>query len=127
MSFTGELRQLLDDHGPCRHVDPQRQGLGGEHHRNQPLGKTGFHRFLERRHHSGVVGGHTGVQRRPPSIMAKSGEVSVTEASQVMVGNGVDASPMLRAGEAKPGVHTGPYGVVTPCPAENEVDRRQHV
>ena len=35
VALAGELGQLLDDHRPGRHVDPERQRLGGEHHLDQ--------------------------------------------------------------------------------------------
>ena len=67
MALAGELRQLLDDHRPRGHVDAEREGLGGEHHLDQPGRERLFHRFLHRRHHPGVVGGEAGFEPGEPA------------------------------------------------------------
>ncbi len=59
---AGELRELLDHDGPSRHVDPDRERLGGEHHLHEALDEAGFDDLLERRHHAGVVGSEPGLE-----------------------------------------------------------------
>ena len=63
MLLAGELRELLDHHGARRHVDPDREGLGGEDDLDQTLDEARLDRLLERRDHPGVVGGDARLER----------------------------------------------------------------
>jgi hypothetical protein len=77
--FTGELGELLDDHGPSRHVDADRQRLGGEHDLDQTLDETRLDDLLHRRHHAGVVGGDAALELRTNWVVAEHLEVGVVE------------------------------------------------
>ena len=58
VSAAPELGEPLDHHGAGRHVDAQRQRLGGEDHLQQPGGEALLHRLAEGRDQPGVVGRH---------------------------------------------------------------------
>ena len=68
---AGVLGQLVDHHGAGGHVDAEGQRLGGEHHLDQPQGEGLLDRLLEGGHHPGMVGGHSGLQRRHPAVVAQ--------------------------------------------------------
>jgi hypothetical protein len=77
VALAGELGQLLDHHGPGRHVDAQRQGLGREHDLGQARREGDLHRFLERGDEAGVVGGQPRFEPREPPAVAEHPEVLV--------------------------------------------------
>ncbi len=60
------LVQPLDDHGPGRHVDAQRQGLGGEHGADQPGREQLLDHLLEGGQQPGVVRGDAPAQPGQP-------------------------------------------------------------
>ncbi len=127
VALAGELRELLDDHGAGRHVDPERERLGGEDDLHQPGGERLLDRLLHRRHHARVVRGEAGLERVEPRRHAEHGELVVGERRRCA---------RRRCGGSRP----APRGVVSAHPrrrvlldrlvaagpAEHEDDRRQH-
>ncbi|CKS57785.1 Uncharacterised protein [Mycobacterium tuberculosis] len=57
--LTVELHQPLQHHRAGRHVDTERQSLGGEYSLDQTGGEQLLHRVPEGRQHARVVGGQT--------------------------------------------------------------------
>ena len=107
---------------------PERQGLGGEHRLDQALGEAGLDRLLERRDHPGVVGGQARLQRRGPAVVAEDVEVVVGERRRCAR----STISRMRARSSgvvsrRPASRQAAHGVVAAGPAEDEVDRRQHV
>ena len=88
---TGELGQLLDHHGPRRHVDADGERLGGEHHLEQAGGEALLDGLLERRHHPGVVRCDTGLEPGDQLAVAEHGEVGVVEGAEALVDDRPDA------------------------------------
>ena len=128
VALAGELGQLLDHDRTSRHVDPEREGLGGEDDLDQTGREAGLHRLLERRDQAGVVGGDSrppgrSASRRSPSTRRSSSRQGV----DVRLGDGPDLAALLGGGEAPSLAHALGHGVVAGGPAEDEVDRRQHV
>ena len=72
-----ELHQLLQHDAAGRHVDAQRQRLGGEHGLDQAAGEQLLDHLLERRQQPGVVRGDAALQRVGPLPVAEHGEVLV--------------------------------------------------
>ncbi len=124
--LAGELRQLLDHHRPRRHVDADRQGLGGEDDLHQPLDEAVLHGLLEGRHHAGVVGRDPVLEPGEELPVAEHGEVAVVHAPEVLVDDLADAVALGSRGEPQAGVEAGLGGVVAGVPAEDEVDGREH-
>ena len=73
------LDQPLDHHGPGGHVDPQGQGLGGEHRPDQPGLEQLLDHFLERGQQARVMRGDAALQAGQP--------LAVAEYRQVRFGN----------------------------------------
>ena len=122
---TGELGQLLDHHGPRRHVDADGEGLGGEHHLEQAGGEALLDGLLERRHHPGVVRCDTGLEPGDQLPVAEHGQVGVVQGGQALIDDRPDGLALGGRGEA----HTGggrPRRLVALVAAEDEEDRRQH-
>ena len=71
MALPGELGEPIDDHGPGRHVDPQRQGFGGEHQLDQTVTEQLFGDLFEGRYQPGMVGGYPLLQPRQPAVVAQ--------------------------------------------------------
>ena len=86
-----------------RHVDAQRQRLGGEHHLHQARGEAASTASLNGGHHAGVVGGDAGLEPGEPAAVAEHVEVGVGQALDVALGDGPDPRPFLRRGQAQPG------------------------
>ena len=118
--------ELLDDHRAGRHVDAERERLGGEHDLAQAAHEQLLDDLLERRQHAGVVGGDAAGQAVE--------EVVVAEHVQVLVGQVPAGSPRRtrRSSSRSSGVVSrtlalealGDRGVAAD-PAEDEHDRRQ--
>ena len=70
MALAGELRELLDDDRACRHVDAEREGLGGEHDLDQARRERLLDRLLHRRHHARVVRGEPRLEPGEPLVVA---------------------------------------------------------
>ena len=82
MVLAGELRQLLDHDRSRRHVDPDGQGLGGEHDLHEALDEALLDDLLHRRHHAGVVGGHADVELGDELCVAEHIEIGRLEAAE---------------------------------------------
>ena len=65
------LGEALDHDGAGRHVDPERQRLGGEDDLEQPRREALLHRFAEDRDQPGVVRGHAALQSFEPLVVAE--------------------------------------------------------
>ena len=120
--------QLLDHHRPGRHVDAERQRLGGEHHLHQALDEARLDRLLERRHHARRGGRRCRPRARPGTgrSRARRGRRRSSAAER-----GVDDLADARrarspVGEPQPGVEALLGRLVARVAAEDEVDRRQH-
>ena len=81
--------ELLDHHRAGRHVDAEREGLGGEHDLAQPAHEQLLDALLERRQHPGVVGGDAAGEAVE--------EVVVAEDVQVLVGQVAGSAPRRSA------------------------------
>ena len=127
VALAGELGELLDDDRTGRHVDAEGERLGGEHRLDQTGREAGFHGLLERRHQAGMVGGIAGLQPDQPARIVQHRQVLVGEGVHVLLGDGPDLAPLLGGGEALSFPHALGDGVVTGRPAEDEIDRREHV
>ena len=122
---TAVLGEPLDDHRTCRHVDAQREGLGGEDHLQQAGGETLLHRLAEHRDEAGVVGGDASLEPFKPFVEAEGPEVLVAQRRRATLSDGPDGGPLPRVGEAHPVAHHLANGVVARGPAEDEHDGRQ--
>ena len=80
--LAGELGQLLDHDGSSRHVDADCERLGGEDHLDQAFDETRLDDFLHRRHHAGMVRGHTRFELQQELVVAEHRKVGRVEAAQ---------------------------------------------
>ena len=106
-ALAGELGEPLDHDRAGRHVDAERQRLGGEHHLDEPLGEARLDRLLERRHHPGVVGGHAHLEPGEEAVEAEHVEVGVGERRGPLVDDGPDPRALVGRGQAQAGVEAG--------------------
>lgn len=79
---AGELAELLDDDGLGRHVDADRQRLGGEDHLHQAFDEAGLHGLLERGHHARVVRGDAGFQLHEELGVARHRQIGGIDAAE---------------------------------------------
>ncbi len=127
MVIAGELRQLLDHHRPRRHVDTDRQRLGGEHHLHETLREAGFDDLLERRHHARVVSSDPGLQLREELPVAEDSEIVLLHPGQPALDDLADADALVDARQLHAGSQARLRRFGARVAAEDEVDRRQHV
>ena len=90
-----ELLQLLEHDGAGRHVDAEREGLGGEHHLDQPAREELLDDLLERRQQAGVVGGDAALEALQPLPVAEHGEVLVGEVGARVLDDRADLVALL--------------------------------
>src|SRR5687767_14340380 len=77
VALTGELGELLDHDRAGRHVDPERESLGGEHDLHQRRREARLDDLLERRDHAGVMGGHALLEPGEPQPVIEYPKVVV--------------------------------------------------
>ena len=117
-----ELHQLLEHHGPGRHVDPQREGLGREHHLEQSACEEPLDHGLQQRQHPGVVRA-VAVQHGPPEGgQAQHFLVLDPDAGQLLVEHGADLAPLGVIGQAQPGAGALLDRALATRPGEDEHD-----
>ena len=119
------LGQLLDHHGAGRHVDAEREGLGGEHDPAQAAQEQLLDALLERRQHAGVVGGDAAGQPVEELVVAEHLEVLVGEVRAPLLDEREDLVALLGRGQPQVGVQALLDGGVAADPAEDEHDRGQ--
>ena len=101
------LRRLLDHDGPCRHVDPDRERLRGEHRADEAASKTHLNCLLERRDHPGVMRRETRHHLRAQVLDAERVEVGVVERADPFLEDAVDLRCLIRVGEHQTCVEAG--------------------
>jgi len=77
MGFAVELHQLLQHHGPSRHIDAQCQRLGREDDLDQAPDEGLFNAFLEGGQHARVVRGHSPAQALSEDVVVKRPQIAV--------------------------------------------------
>ena len=127
VSVAGVFGEFLDHHGAGGHVDPECEGLGGEHHPDQPGDEAFLDRLLEGRDHAGMVRRHPGLEGGQPVVVLEDPQVLVGEVGDMVLGDLADAVALLGCGEREPHPHAGPDGVIACRPAEDEIESREHV
>ena len=121
------LGEALDHHRPCRHVDAERQRLGGEDHLQQPGREALLDRLAEQRHQAGVVGCHARLQALEPFVVSEHAQVLVAERLDPALGDLADGGPFLRVGQPDAVAQDLAHGVVAGGAAEDEDDGGQHL
>ena len=119
------LGELLEDHRAGRHVDPEGEGLGGEHGLAQPAHEQLLHALLEGRQHARVVCGDPTGQPVEEVLVAEDGAVL---GRQVGAASSTYAKISSRSsGRRQPDSRAQALldGRVAADPAEDEHDRRQ--
>ena len=110
-----------------RHVDAQRQGLGGEDGLDQALDEEFFHDFLEGGQHAGVVGGQAAQQAVPPAPEAEDVQVIRGDVLGGLVDAPGDDALFLLGGQPQPGGDALGHGGVAAGAGEDEGDGGQEV
>jgi hypothetical protein len=125
MCLTVELRQPLQHYRAGRHVDAQRQRLGGEHGADEAAYEQFLDGLLERRDQPSVVRCDAAAQRVAPFPVAEHLEVLRCDAGRLLVDDAVDLVALVLVGEPHARIHALPDCRVAADPAEDEGDRRQ--
>ena len=120
-----ELDQPLQHDGAGRHVDAQREGLGGEHRPHQAADEQLLDGLLERRQQPGVVRGDAPLQRLAPLPVAQHAEVGLRQVGGAALDDAADLGDLVLGGQPQPGPHALADGGVAAGPAEHEGDRRE--
>ncbi len=119
------LDQPLQDDGAGRHVDAQRQRLGGEHGLDQAGDEQLLDGLLERRQQPGVVRGDAALQSVAPLPVAENGEVGLRQLRGPPVDDGPDLGPLRLGGQPQTRVQALLDGGVAAGPGEDERDGGQ--
>ncbi|CAB4834241.1 unannotated protein [freshwater metagenome] len=125
MRVTGELGQLLDDHGARWHVDAQCQCLGREHDLDEALGEQVLDGLLERRDHACVVRSDALLEPEQPLVVTEHCEVALGQRCGTCIDDLSDARPLIGRGEANTCVDAEAHCVIASRATEDEIDNRQ--
>ncbi len=121
------LGEALDHHRAGRHVDAQRQGLGGEHDLQQAGLEALLHRLAEERDQACMVRRESALQPFEPLVVAEHAQVLVGQRLDATLGDLPDGDALVRVGEAHAVAHDLADRVVACGAAEDEHDRGQHL
>ena len=121
-----ELPQILDHDGLRRHIDPERQGLGGEDDLDQPGREQLLDRLLEDRKHPRVVRRDAGGRRLHEQVEPQGLEISIVDPRGPSLGDIADPASLLARRQLEARVEEPPNALVAPRAAEDEVDRGKH-
>ena len=119
------LVQLLDDHGPGRHVDAEREGLGREDRADQAGREQFLDHLLEGGQHAGVVRRDAAPQPGQPLAVAEHGQVLRRDVRGAALGDLLDHLGLFRRGQPQPRDQALLDRRVAAGPAEDERDRGQ--
>ena len=119
------LRQLLEYDGPRRHVDPQGEGLGREHHLHQAPQVERLDALLERRQHARRGERRPATQRIEEVVVAEHLEVGSRERAHGLLDVGEHLVALGGGVEPEVRVEALLDGGVTSGAAEDEDDRRE--
>ena len=126
MGLAIELGEGLQHDGPRRHVDAQRQCLGGEYHFQQPGLEELFHRLLEGGDQSSVMRRHSGLETCDPTLVPEHSQVLVPEVGRTRLGDLPYRCPLRGVGQPDAGIDETMGGGVATRSAEDEEDRGKH-
>ena len=90
------LVQLLDDHGPGRHVDAERERLGREHRADQAGREQLLDHLLEGGQHAGVVRRYAAPEPVQPLTVAEHGQVFRRDIRGAALGGLLDQFGLFR-------------------------------
>ncbi len=127
VALARELAEPFDHDRPRRHVDPERERLGGEDDLHQCGREALLYRLLERRHHARVVRGDARLQRGNPLAVAEDAQVVIRQRRHFALGDGANPFTLLRRRQPQAEVEALSDRVGTRGATEDEIDRRQHV
>ena len=119
------LDQLLQHDRAGRHVDAQREGLGGEDGFDEALDEQLLHNPLEGRQHPGVVGGDPPLERLEPLPVAQHPQVLPRDVGGHPLDDDAYGVPLDGAVEPQTGPQALLDGGRTTRAAEDEGDGRQ--
>ena len=119
------LVELLDDHGPGRHVDAECQRLRREHRPDQPGGEQFLDDFLEGGQHPGMMGRDPAPQPVQPFAVAQNDQVLGGYFGRAALSGLLDQVRLFRRGQPQARGQALLHCRVTAGPAEDERDRGQ--
>ena len=122
-----ELLELLEHDGAGRHVDAEREGLGGEDDLHQLALEELLDDLLEGRDHAGVVGGDAPFEPFEPRVVPEHAQVLVAQARAALLDQVPDLVALPLLGEAHIRAQHLLHGLVAADPAEDEEDRGQQI
>ena len=126
MARAVELLQLLHHHAAGRHIDAQRQRLGGEHHLDQSLFEQPLDDLPEQRHHARMMGGEALLQSEaepgePQRLEVLRAQLAVDH----LIDDAADTPHLVLGGQLQSGVQALIHGLVAAVAGEDERDARQ--
>ena len=127
MCFAVELDQLLQHDRAGRHVDAQRERLGGEDDLDQAFVKELFHNVPKRRQHARVVRRKTSDENAAPAQEAENLQVFLRNVSHTVIDNLGDALLLISVSEFCASSADLRQRAFAARAGEDENDRGQHV
>ena len=127
MGLPVELDHPFQHHGSRRHVDAEREGLGGEHDLDQAADEELLHDVLERRQKAGVVRREPARPRGAQLTEVQHLEILFWNALHALVDDLYDLGALLGRRQLFAGAQTLKQRAVAPRAGENEHDGGEHV
>jgi hypothetical protein len=121
-----ELPEVFDHDRLRGHVDPEGQGLRGEHDLHEPRLEELLDGLLEHGQHARVVRGDAGLEALEELVEAERHQVGVVDPGGARLGAFPDPRGLVTGREPDPGLPHPPHALVAARAAEDEVDRGQH-
>ncbi len=122
-----EFRERRDDTGARRHVEPERQRLGGEDDLDQTLLEQALDDLLRVGEESGVMHREPATQQAPVQLEEHAAPLVVIDEDRQLLGEPrIDALLLLVVGEVDRMHAAALQRFATPSPREDEIDRGEH-
>jgi hypothetical protein len=119
------LAEALDDDRSGRHVDAERERLGGEDDLDEAAAEEVLNHLLEGREHAGVVSGDAATQALAELLEAEDFQIGVGQLRAGVVEGGVDLGLLLGGGEVEAGLQALLHRLRASGSAEDEDDGRE--
>ncbi|CAB4581387.1 unannotated protein [freshwater metagenome] len=126
MAIPGELRQLVDHHCSCWHVDAKGKCLCCKNDPNESLDETLFDGLFKGRNETSMMAGDTSFEGIKPSAIVEYSEILICEFLDMRLCNLSDSSAFLGCREAKTCTRARGHSFVATVAAEHKKDCWEH-
>ena len=126
VAITCELREFVDNDGPCWHVDAKSERLCCENDPNESFDETLFDGLFERRNETSMMTSYTSLEGINPTAIVEYPEILICKFLDMRFCDFSDSSTFLGCRKAKTCTCARSHSFVATVSAEHKEDRWEH-